>query len=153
MQRCRRILAALVFCACASPPPPAEQVDPPFDPRMVELIEPGFTDHHRIRDWFGEPVEVEQQSDGSRIWRFDHRVPQEADQPPLFLQALAQAWRATVSWVDETFFYPPPQPRPPRMVLVPATIHGLEVSLGADGVVRDYQYRRRLGAVSVPAPD
>lgn len=115
---------------------------------------------------FGDPASVEQRVRGGLIWRYAyaevHWAVDDPDRPAVaadgtpaeaeetWVDVAAEGLASTGRFLDGLLFYPPRQPRGPRMRTMNATIHDLELRFTTEGVLEHYRYVPRNGQVRIP---
>lgn len=138
----------------------------PF-PQWVGKLKTGESDVESVITRFGPPDEIENRARGGQIWRYqleeiqwpenDPNRPEISAEGEIKLRPATRAesarnWsKGAAGWIDRNLFFPPPQPRPAAIRMLPATVHRLELVFEADDILSDYRYAPGLGSVNVPS--
>lgn len=137
----------------------------PF-PRWVARLESGVTGVDDVTALFGDPASIEQRVRGGLTWRYAyaevHWAVDDPDRPAVaadgtpaeaeetWVDVAAEGLVSTGRFLDGLLFYPPRQPRGPRMRTMNATIHDLELRFTTEDVLEHYRYVPRNGRVRIP---
>lgn len=137
----------------------------PF-PQWVGKLKSGESDTESVTARFGPPDEIENRARGGQIWRYKlEEIQWPEDDPnrpyisaegetklrPASRVDSARSWsKGATGWIDRNLFFPPPQPRPPAIRMLPATVHRLELVFEADEILSDYRYAPGRGSAQVP---
>ncbi|MFK7898323.1 MAG: hypothetical protein AB8G23_20990 [Myxococcota bacterium] len=137
----------------------------PF-PQWVGNLKAGESDAKSVMARFGSPDEIENRARGGQIWRYrleEIQWPENDPRRPNISMdgefksrasssiASAKKWsEGAAGWFDRTFFFPPKQPRPAAIRMLPATVHRLELVFEADDLLSDYRYAPGMGRAEVP---
>lgn len=137
----------------------------PF-PQWVGKLKAGDSDTEGVMARFGTPDEIENRARGGQIWRYKLEEIQWAEDDPHRPNISAEgefkrrpatqlesAWgwtKGAAGWFDRTFYFPPRQPRPAAIRMLPATVHRLELVFEADEILSDFRYAPGRGLAQAP---
>ncbi len=136
----------------------------PF-PQWVGKLKSGESDSESVLARFGPPDEIENRARGGQIWRYNLEEIQwpedDPNRPNISAEGelkrrpstqIESAWswtKGAAGWFDRTFLFPPRQPRPAAVRMLPATVHRLELVFEADEILSDFRYAPGGGRAQV----